>query len=118
MKEGTPFLLRPVITPIVGLVESRFLDPNLSTQLSFLESQLETAPNVSAETPPYLTGPELSGADIMLSYPLLAGKSRAGLTEEKYPKLWAYLERLQAHDGFKRAVEKEKEALGGEVSKL
>ena len=125
MKEGTPFLLRPLITPVVGMVESRFLEPNLSTHLSFLESQLSTAPDKDSSSPstedsppPYLCGSELSAADIMLSYPLLAGKSRAGLTEEKYPKLWEYVERLQGHEKFKKAIEKEEEALSGGSSKL
>lgn len=125
MKEGTPFLLRPLITPVVGMVESRFLEPNLSTHLSFLESQLSTAPDKDSPSsstedsaPPYLCGTELSAADIMLSYPLLAGKSRAGLTEEKYPLLWKYVERLRGHEKFKKAIEKEEEALSGGSSKL
>lgn len=42
----------------------------------------------------------------MMSFPLEASKGRAGLTQEKYPKLWAYVERLEARDAYKRAVQK------------
>ena len=42
----------------------------------------------------------------MLSFPLLAGGERAGLTKEKYPKLAAYVKMLENEPGYKRAVEK------------
>jgi len=42
----------------------------------------------------------------MLSFPLIAGGPSAGLTKDKYPKLAAYVERLQQEPGYKKAVEK------------
>ena len=41
-----------------------------------------------------------------MSFPLLAGKGRSGFTEEKYPKLWSYVEKLEGSAGYKRAVQK------------
>lgn len=43
---------------------------------------------------------------MMLSFPLIAGKGRAGLTKEAYPKLWDYVARLQAEPGYVKASEK------------
>ena len=42
----------------------------------------------------------------MLSFPLIAGKGRTGLTKEKYPKLWAYVETLEQEPGYKKSIEK------------
>lgn len=41
-----------------------------------------------------------------MSFPLIAAKGRAGLTKEKYPKLWAYVDKLEAEPGYKKAAEK------------
>jgi len=99
---AVPFFLRPVTNSVAGKIESMFLTPNFKTHLDFLESQLATSPHDGE----YLCGRELTGADIMMSFPLEASKGRAGLTQEKYPKLWAYVERLEARDAYKRAVQK------------
>ena len=48
----------------------------------------------------------LTGADIIMSFPLIAAKQRAGLTREKYPELFEYTERLENEAGYKKAVEK------------
>ena len=87
---------------ITGVVETKYLNPNFETQFGFLESQIATSPDGGE----YLCGTELTGADILMSFPLLAAKGRAGLYKEKYPKLWAYSERLEALEGYKRAVQK------------
>jgi glutathione S-transferase len=65
-----------------------------------LEEQLETSGGN------YLCGPYLTGADILLSFPLIAGGKRTGLSKEKYPKLGAYVERLENEPGYKKAVDK------------
>lgn len=87
---------------MAGKVRSGFLDQNFKTHYEFLESQLASAP----EGGDYLCGPRLTGADIMLSFPLIAGQSRSGLTKEAYPKLHAYVSRLEAEPGYKKSVEK------------
>lgn len=79
-----------------------FLTPNFKTHFGFLESQLATSPNGGK----YLCGKELTGADILMSFPLIASKGRVGLTKEAYPKLWAYVDCLEGHDGYKKAVQK------------
>jgi len=39
-------------------------------------------------------------------YPLIAGKGRAGLTQEKYPILFAFAGRLEEEPGYKKACDK------------
>jgi glutathione S-transferase len=78
-----------------------FLHPNFKKHLDFLESQMASSPNGGE----YLCGKEMTGADIMMSFPLEAMKSRAGLTKEKYPLLWAYVDRLESREASKKAVQ-------------
>ncbi|KAI9880239.1 MAG: hypothetical protein M1830_004583 [Pleopsidium flavum] len=97
-----PFFIKPITGMIAGKLDSMFVQPNFKTNFSFLESQLASSPN-SGE---YLCGKELTGADILMSFPLGAARERAGLSVDKYPKLCAYIDRLQARDAYKRAVQK------------
>ena len=97
-----PFFIRPITNRIAGSIESMFLAPNFKTHFGFLESQLATSPNGGD----YLCGRELTGADILMSFPLVAARGRAGLTKEAYLKLWSYVDKLEAQDGYKKAVQK------------
>ena len=87
---------------ITSAVETKFLFPNLDTQFAFLEGQIASSPNGGQ----YLCGPDLTAADIFMSFPLSAAKGRAGFSKEKHPKLWAYVDRIEALDASKRAVQK------------
>lgn len=66
IKTSTPFFIRPLALMITGAIESKLLNPNLRTQWDFLESQLATSPDDGE----YLCGANLTGADIMMSFPL------------------------------------------------
>jgi len=74
----------------------------LKTHFTFLEGQLASSPHGGN----YLCGQYLTGADILLSFPLIAGRHRTGLTKELYPKLWAYIDRLENEPGYKKAADK------------
>ena len=102
IKDGSPFFLKPIVNGITGTVESRFLNPNFKTHFDFLEDQIKTSPNGGE----YLCGKDISAADILMSFPLVAAKGRAGFTKEAHPKLWAYCEKLEARDAHKRAIQK------------
>lgn len=92
--------------------------PNVKKHLAFLEKQLETSGG------DFLTGPDLSAADMLLSYPLLAGQTGfdkmgkwdKGTARETFPKLFAYMGRLEQQPGWKKAVEKTKEIDNGKFS--
>ena len=102
IKTNSPFFVKPITNAIVANVKSVFLEPNLKNNFSFLESQIGSSPKGGQ----YLCGTELAGADILLSFPLMAARGRAGLSKEKYPKLWAYTERLEAREAYKKAIQK------------
>lgn len=81
-------------------LQTGFLDDNFLTAFTFLEDQVKTSGGS------YLCGAHLTGADIIMSYPLIAAKGRAGLTKEKYPKLCEYVDRLEKEPAYIKAVDK------------
>jgi len=97
-----PFFLKPITAIVSGKIFTSYLTPNMKTHFEFLEHQLSTSP----EGGEYLCGPHLTGADILLSFPLMAGRERSGMTAEAYPKLFAYVDKLGEEPGYKTAVEK------------
>ncbi|KAL8671919.1 MAG: hypothetical protein Q9168_003594 [Polycauliona sp. 1 TL-2023] len=102
IREKSPFFIRPIASAITGNIESMFLKPNLESNFDFLESQVKSAPDGGG----FLCGSKLTGADILLSFPLGAAKGRAGLSEEKYPALFAWVNRMEDMEGNKKAVQK------------
>ena len=114
INKSAPFFIKPVARLLTGAVESNFLAPNLKTSFDFLESLIASSPNNGE----FLCGPNLTGADIMISFPLLAARGRAGFKQEAHPKLWAYVDRLEAQEGYKRAVERIIEVDGSYNSNL
>ncbi|KAI9847787.1 MAG: hypothetical protein M1837_001680 [Sclerophora amabilis] len=109
-----PFFIKPLTGMIAGKINSMFLEPNLNTHFGFLESQIASCPHGGD----YLCGKELTGADVLMSFPLEVSKGRLGLVSEKYPKLCAYVDRLQARDAYKRAVQKIVEVEGSYKANL
>lgn len=108
IKDGpnTPFLIKPITRAIAGRVYSMFLTENFKTHFSFLESQLATSPDGGK----YLCGTYLTAADIMMSFPLIAGRSK--IDRAQYPKLIAYSEMLEKHEGYVASVKKIEEVSG------
>ncbi|KAJ7935240.1 glutathione S-transferase-like protein [Mycena leptocephala] len=94
-----PFFIRPVTSQISGKIQKSFLEPNFVTHFAFLEEQLASSPNGG----PYLCGDKLTGADIMMSFPVILVTSGTG---DQFPKLFAYAEALKGLGSYKSAVEK------------
>ena len=91
-----PFFVKPIARKISGSVKSSFIHPQAALHLSHIDSELENRE--------WLVGNSLSGADIMMSYPLQAAADRFDFTD--YPNIRAYLQRIEAHEAYRRAVEK------------
>lgn len=113
-----PFLIRPISGAIADRIISMVVFPNIKKHLKLLEGQLETSGG------DYLTGPDLTAADIQFSYALLAGRDSFdklgkwdnGTARQTFPKLFAYMDRLEQLPGWKKAVEKTKEIDNGKFS--
>jgi glutathione S-transferase len=72
----------------------------------FLEEQLATAPNGGS----YLCGNKLTGADIMMSFPVMLVTSAWGgvgnANQEAFPRLFTYAELLKKSESYQTAVDK------------
>ncbi|KAJ7618195.1 glutathione S-transferase-like protein [Mycena polygramma] len=103
-----PFFIRPITSQISGKINQGFVDPGLTTHFKFLEEQLASAPDGG----PYLCGATLTGADIMMSFPVIVltgGMGERGpayLTKEVFPRVFAYAEVLKAIPSYQRAVDR------------
>ena len=97
-----PFFIKPLASLITGQVKSKYTEPNIATNFAFLEDLLKTSPDGGD----FFCGGEVAGADILLVFPLGAARTRAGLTKEKYPKLFKYVAMVEERDAYKRAVQK------------
>ncbi|KAI4189204.1 MAG: hypothetical protein L6R41_001647 [Letrouitia leprolyta] len=102
IRAKSPFFIKPIANAIAGNIDSMYINPNLKNNFEFLESQLKSAPNGGG----FLCGSKLTGADILMSFPLGAAKGRSGFSKDKYPALWAYVDRLVEMDGYKKAIQK------------
>ena len=98
IQEASPFFVRPIASAIAGKVEDSYLKPNLEGQLNFLESQMASSGG------DWLCGKDLAAADFVMSFPLQACRTSAGMTPNKYPKLCAYVDRLKNTDAYKRGI--------------
>ena len=90
-----PFIVRPVARAIAAKVMDLMVRPNIARQLDFMEAELGRSL--------WFAGDELTGADIMMSFPLEAAAQRAGL-DGRRPKLMAFLDRVHTRPAFKQAL--------------
>jgi glutathione S-transferase len=98
MEQKSPFFLRPIVRSISQPIRSSFLDPQITTNLDYLESELEHYP--------WFVGNEFTAADIQMSFPLENAVERAGLDASR-PKLMDWLDRIHARPAYQRAVKRE-----------
>ena len=103
-----PFFIKPITRSIAGRVDDAYLDQNVKLQFGYLEQQLASSP----QNGEFFAGSALSGADIMMIMPLEAAVKRVGITKEKYPKITAYIERIQLRPAYQRAIKKIEDVTG------
>ena len=96
-KAPMPFFVKPIAKAISQKVMGVMVWPNLKRQFDFIEAELGKST--------WLAGEELTGADIMMSFPLEAAKQRAGL-DASHPKMLGYIQRIHARPAYKRALKK------------
>ena len=101
-REPAPFFIKPLLRTIAGKVKRSFIEPQLTLHLDYLEGELGKST--------WFAGSELTAADIQMSFPLEAARSRAGLASD-HPRLIAFLERIHARPAYQRALEQ-----GGEYA--
>ena len=92
-----PLLLTLVLgrIPFFGKRAQRRIRPMIDTHLDYVEGELAQHP--------WFAGDTLSGADVMMSFPLEAARSRAGLGASR-PATIAWLDKVHARPAYQRAL--------------
>jgi glutathione S-transferase len=93
--ERAPALLRPLLRPIFARLNAVAVAPNLE--------RLKTYWNDALAGTGWFAGPELTAADIMMSFPLEAAASRSPFGPDR-PHPTAFLERIHARPAYRRAL--------------
>lgn len=88
-----PFFIRPIARMITKGVQQSYLDPQIRDHVALWDGQLQKSA--------YFAGSEITGADIMMSFPVEAASSRGTLT----PKLNAYLATIHARPAYQAALQ-------------
>ncbi|EWG49815.1 hypothetical protein FVEG_09203 [Fusarium verticillioides 7600] len=103
-----PFFIRPISAILANRIFSAFIFPNVHVNLKMIEGHLATSGGK------YICGPQLTAADILLSFPLIAAKEdldnfgsfENGSWKSEFPKVAEYIELIENEEGYKKSVEK------------
>ena len=93
-----PLLLKLVLgrIPLLGRSATKRIQPMIDRHLDFVEQSLADRP--------WFAGDAFTAADVMMSFPLEAARSRGGLDGTR-PHTMAWLERVHARPAYQRALE-------------
>ncbi|MCP8892395.1 glutathione S-transferase family protein [Sphingomonas faeni] len=94
-----PLLLKLVLAriPIMGKVAVKKIQPMIDVHLDYVESELSQRP--------WFAGDQMTAADIMMSFPLEAARSRGGLDESR-PATIAWLAKVHARPAYQAGLKK------------
>lgn len=95
--ERAPGILRPLLKGVFSKANAGFVAPRIGAIVKEAEKALAKAP--------YFAGEELTAADIVLIYPILALEKKGQLKQA--PQLQGWIKRVQARPAFARALEKD-----------
>jgi len=87
-----PFFIKPVARALMKGVTESFVDPQIKAHIALWDAELAKSA--------YFAGEDLTGADIMMSFPVEAAGSRGTLT----PRLTAYLTKIHARPAYQAAL--------------
>jgi glutathione S-transferase len=96
-KAKVAFFIRPVTRGIAGRLKQMLVEPQLKRNYDMMEAELGKSE--------WFAGPEITAADIHLSFALEAAVSRSGL-DRGWPRLMGWLDRIHARPAYLRAVER------------
>jgi glutathione S-transferase len=96
LPERAPRLMRPLVKQVSGRAEEGFIDPRIQEHVAWWEQSLSESD--------FFVGDELSGADIMMSFPLEAAATRTDLSS--CPNIAGFLTRIHNRPAYLAALER------------
>lgn len=94
-----PLLLKLVLgrVPLMGKAAVKRIQPMIDVHLDYVESELAQRP--------WFAGDAMTAADVMMSFPIEAARSRAGLDASR-PATIAWLDKIHARPAYQTALAK------------
>jgi len=94
-----PLLIKLVLSrvPLMGKAAMKRIQPMIDVHLDYVESELAQRP--------WFAGDEMTAADVMMSFPIEAARSRAGLDASR-PATIAWLAKVHARPAYQAALTK------------
>lgn len=94
-----PLLVKLVLmrVPIFGKLASKRIQPMIDVHLDYIEAELAQRP--------WFAGNDMTGADIMMSFPLEAARARGGLDASR-PATIAWLDKIHVRPAYQAALAK------------
>ncbi|WP_066480958.1 MULTISPECIES: glutathione S-transferase family protein [unclassified Sphingomonas] len=92
-----PLLVKLVLSrvPLMGKPAMKRIQPMIDVHLDYVETELAARP--------YFAGDQFTAADVMMSFPLEAARSRAGLDASR-PATIAWLDTIHARPAYQAAL--------------
>ena len=92
-----PLLIKLVLSrvPLMGKAAMKRIQPMIDVHLDYVESELAQRP--------WFAGDEMTAADVMMSFPIEAARSRAGLDASR-PATIAWLAKVHARPAYQAAL--------------
>jgi len=84
--------------PLLGRMAVKRFQPMIDTHVNYVENELERRP--------WFTGQDFCAADIMMSFPLEAARSRAGIKPTTHPNIFKWLDTIHARPAYQAALAK------------
>lgn len=84
--------------PLLGRVALKRFQPMVDVHANYVESEL------SGRT--WFAGQSFTAADIMMSFPLEAARSRAGISRDTHPHIFKWLDTIHARSAYQAALAK------------
>jgi glutathione S-transferase len=84
--------------PLLGRVALKKFQPMVDVHMNYVESELAGRP--------WFVGQSFTAADIMMSFPLEAARSRAGISRDSHPHIFRWLDTIHARPAYQAALAK------------
>jgi len=84
--------------PLLGRLGLKKFQPMVDVQVNYVESELAARP--------WFAGASFTAADVMMSFPLEAARSRAGISSATHPQIFKWLAIIHARPAYQAALTK------------
>ena len=96
LPKRAPGLIKPIVNAVSNKAQQGFIDPQIAAHVGYWEAELTKSA--------WFAGDQFTAADIMMSFPLEAGRSRAPYDDR--PHVEAFLTAIHARPAYQRALER------------